>query len=369
MEPTDKEINDKLRIISSKYPMSAEGFKVVELIGTGMNSNKVFLAECLTQNNEKVAIKQIDLSQQSKETKEKITKEVMGMSIMTSSEYVVQFHCSFVHGETLWIVMDLQEGSIRDVIKWKYKSGIDNESIIASIAYQTLKGLNFLHGLRIIHRDIKTGNRLFNIEGKIKLADFGVSAILASHDEKRQTMAGTWHWMAPEVIDPSEYGGYDFKADIWSLGITCIELAYGVAPYFDVRPNKVIVYILQNSPPSLDDPRISSSTEIKRYSSTFKEFVTRCLQQDPHKRPSAENMLNHKFFKELPQTAQMKEALTDNLPSLGERFKIQEDQKRGLRLAQAKDMGLGQRIASNRSLASGGLRDSRKSPRVDKDDG
>jgi len=299
------------------------------------------------------------LSQQSKETKDKITKEVMGMSIVQASEYVVQFHCSFVNEETLWIVMDLQEGSIRDVLKWKYTQGIDDESIIATIIYQTLLGIKFLHEQKMIHRDIKAGNILFNREGNIKLADFGVSAILASNDEKRKTMVGTWHWMAPEVIDPSDCGGYDFKADIWSLGITCIELAYGVAPYSEVKPPQVIVYILQNEPPSLDNPRIpnpssspspSPSPIIKTYTTSFKDFVARCLQQDPRNRPAAERILSHRFLSKTSPTPQMRKALLDNLPSLGERFLKQEEQRRITRVIQANKVGL--RIASNRHLVS-----------------
>jgi len=357
---SDKEINDRIKeeilrdkdfvYISSKYPMSSDGYELLEQIGMGMNYNKVFMADCKTGDKERVAIKQIDLSQQSKETKEKITKEVMGMSLVQASEYVVQFHCSFVNEETLWIVMDLQEGSVRDVLKCKYNQGIDDEVIIATIIYQTLHGIKFLHEQNMIHRDIKAGNILFNKEGNIKLADFGVSAILASNDEKRQTMVGTWHWMAPEVIDPGDCGGYDFKADIWSLGITCIELAYGVAPYSEVKPPQVIIYIMQNEPPTLDVPHVPPSPSIsKSYSNNFKEFVAKCLKRDPKERPTAERMLQHRFFSKTSQTPRMRKALMDNLPSLGERFKINEEMRKNIRVAQANRAGL--RIAnSNRNL-------------------
>jgi len=276
---------------------------------------------------------------------------VMGMSLVQASEYVVQFHCSFVNEETLWIVMDLQEGSVRDVLKCKYNQGIDDEVIIATIIYQTLHGIKFLHDQKMIHRDIKAGNILFNKEGNIKLADFGVSAILDSKDDKKQTMVGTWHWMAPEVIDPAEWGGYDFKADIWSLGITCIELAYGVAPYSEVKPPQVIIYIMQNEPPTLDVPHVPPSTSQtpKSYSNNFREFVTKCLKRDPRERPTAERMLQHRFFSKTSQTSRMKKALMENLPSLGERFKIHEEMRKINRVAQANKVGL--RIAlSNRSL-------------------
>jgi len=240
---------------------------------------------------------------------------------VASSEYVVEFYCSFVNDKTLWIVMALQEGSIRDVLKYKYQQGFQEESVIATIIYQTLQGLNFLHEKHMIHRDIKAGNILFNKEGQIKLADFGVSAILASHDERCSTLVGTYHWMAPEVIDPTLAGGYDFLADIWSLGITCIELAYGNAPYSQQRPGSVFMLILKNDPPSLKDPRLES-VPAKTFSPTFSEFVSRCLEKDPTKRLSASKLLGHKFFKTILPAESMKEVLC-GLPSLKERFQDQ----------------------------------------------
>lgn len=186
-------------------------------------------------------MKQIDLSDQSKDSRDKITKEVQGMSLVSKVINIVEFYCSFVDNDMLWIVMELMEGSLRDVIKWKFQRGIDvrdsllpillilflpssqDERVIAAILRETVRGLAFLHNNtpKFIHRDIKSGNLLFDKEGNVKLADFGpplshtslsstlltlagVSAILASHDERRTTMAGTWHWMAPEVIDPSD---------------------------------------------------------------------------------------------------------------------------------------------------------------------
>jgi len=318
-----------------------------------VQSNKVYLAECTERGNDQVAIKQIDLPQQSVDTKEKITKEVQGMNRVTCSEFVVQFHCSFVFEEQLWIVMELQEGSVRDVLKWKFTKGIDDERIIASILFQTLQGINFLHEQRIIHRDIKAGNLLYNKEGNIKLADFGVSAILDSHDQRRTTMAGTFHWMAPEVIDPSECGGYDYKADIWSFGITCIELAYSVPPYSDVRPAQVMVNILQHVPPTLEKPRVKDHT-IKKFSVDFKDFVEKCLQVDPKRRPTAAKLLTHKLFQVKADMSRLKQALMGDLPSIGERFQEQANAKRKIILHDLNIAGFAVRPSSGPVSGSGG---------------
>jgi len=305
--------------------MTPDGYALLDQIASGMNQNKVYIADCPARGHQ-VAIKHIDLSSSSHLAIEKIKKEVTGMSV-ASSDFVVEFYCSFVQDQTLWIVMSLQEGSIRDVLKYKYPQGFQEEAVIATIINQTLQGLNYLHEKRMIHRDIKAGNILFNKDGHIKLADFGVSAVLASHDQKCSTLAGTYHWMAPEVIDPSiAQGGYDFLADIWSLGITCIELAYGNAPYSQHRPNQVIVLILNNEPPSLEKPRVATATP-RTFSSTFVDFVSRCLQHDPTKRLAASKLLGHKFVKTtstLPAES-MKEVL-GGLPSSKERF-LQQEQK------------------------------------------
>jgi len=239
------------------------------------------------------------------------------MSVATS-EYVVELYCSFVLDKTLWIVMALQEGSLRDVLKYKFPQGFQDESVVATIVYQTLQGLNFLHEKHMIHRDIKAGNILFNKEGQIKLADFGVSAILASDDKRCSTLVGTYHWMAPEVIDPSIASGYDFLADIWSLGITCIELAYGSVPYTQHRPGNVFVLILRNQPPSLQDPRLESVAK-RTFSPAFSEFVSRCLEKDPSKRLAASKLLGHRFFRTILPAEKMKEILS-GLPTLQERY-------------------------------------------------
>lgn len=203
------------------------------------------------------------------------------------SPYVVQYFGSYYKEPELWIVMEYcAGGSVMDIMQ--ILGRCLTEPQIACTMASVVQGLRYLHSIRKIHRDIKSGNILLNNEGHAKLADFGVSGQLSDQMAKRQTVIGTPYWMAPEVIKEV---GYDVKADIWSLGITCIEMAEGNPPHHNIHPMSAIFLIPSKPAPTLQDP--------SKWSKDFIDFLSRCLNKDPEARASAEELLKHPFVTKL----------------------------------------------------------------------
>ena len=212
-------------------------------------------------------------------------KREINMLKQCDSPYILKYYASYIKKNMIWIVLEFCDGgSILDIMRITNEFYTEKE--IASIIKMVLKGLQFLHAQKKIHRDIKAGNILLTDEGVVKLGDFGVSAQLTDSISKKISKIGTPYWMSPEVISQKSY---DSKCDIWSLGITCIELAEGEPPYSEVRTFLVMKKILNNPPKGLTKPEL--------WSNDFNDFVQKCLIINPEQRPTAAQLLNHNFIK------------------------------------------------------------------------
>ncbi|ODV76932.1 Pkinase-domain-containing protein [Suhomyces tanzawaensis NRRL Y-17324] len=255
-------------------------FKIIEKAGQGA-SGAVYLAE-LTENRQKVAIKQMDLNVQPR--KELIINEIL---VMKDSQHknIVNFLDSYLRGNSdLWVIMEYMEGgSLTEIIENNdFKL---SERQIATICFETLKGLQHLHKKHIIHRDIKSDNVLLDAKGNVKITDFGFCAKLTDQRNKRATMVGTPYWMAPEVVKQKEY---DEKVDVWSLGIMTIEMIEGEPPYLNEEPLKALYLIATNGTPKLKKPEALSNS--------IKKFLSICLCVDVRYRASTDELLEHSFI-------------------------------------------------------------------------
>ncbi|XP_059643479.1 serine/threonine-protein kinase BLUS1 isoform X2 [Cornus florida] len=295
-----------------KCPIGAEYYTLYEEVGQGVSAS-VHRALCIPLN-EIVAVKIFDFERDNCDLNN-ISREAQTM-ILVDHPNVLKSHCSFVSDHNLWVVMPFMAGgSCLHILKAAYPDGFE-EVVIATILREILKGLEYLHHHGHIHRDVKAGNILIDSRGAIKLGDFGVSACLFDSGDRqrmRNTFVGTPCWMAPEVME--QLHGYDFKADIWSFGITALELAHGHAPFSKYPPMKVLLMTLQNAPPGLDYERD------KKFSKSFKQMIASCLVKDPSKRPSSKKLLKHSFFKQARSNDYILRTLLEGLPALGDRLK------------------------------------------------
>ncbi|KAK7109442.1 serine/threonine-protein kinase 10-like isoform X2 [Littorina saxatilis] len=245
------------------------------------------------------ALKQVDIT--SEEDLEDFAVEIDILADCVHPNVVGLIEAFFFDGK-LWMFIEFCGGGALDSIMVDLEKPL-TESQIQYVCHEMLKALDFLHRHHVIHRDIKAGNVLVTIEGDVKLADFGVSAKNTHTSQRRDTFIGTPYWMAPEVIlcETLKDTPYDYKADIWSLGITMIEFGQIEPPNKEMHPMRVLIKIQKADPPMLEQP--------KKWTNHFKDFVGKCLVKDPTKRPTAAELLEHPFMKH--KNARDKTAICD----------------------------------------------------------
>ncbi|OHS94225.1 STE20/SPS1-related proline-alanine-rich protein kinase [Tritrichomonas foetus] len=296
---------------SLEFPLDITKYELRKVIGRGATAT-VYAAKCIT-NGKEVAIKQINLEVCPIEI-ENLRTEIAFWS-SCDHQNIVKYYGSFIEKSILYIIMEyMNMGSMSEIIKFGFRKGIPKESVIGAILRGVLNSLVYFHDNSKIHRDVKTGNILINQQGDVKMGDFGIAANLVEGGQRVQarfTVIGTPCYMAPEVIVAQK--GYSEKADIWSLGITAIELALGSAPYSTLYPLEVIVRISNSPPPSLPDDQ--------QFSQAFRDFVKSALQKAPEKRPSAQELLNSKFIKQAATPKEMAE-LFGHIPTIEEQYEL-----------------------------------------------
>lgn len=286
------------------WPKGVEHYDLLEKIGHGSTSI-VYRAKQLS-NGTSCAIKTFELADKPDNFKEMAQKEIE-MLFSLDHPYIIKLWVAFFTNSQLWMVMPIASlGSLKDLMMYAHPKGFP-EKCVTALLRQVLKGLEYLHGRRELHRDIKAGNLFLSSDGVCLIGDFGVASQLAG-SEARNTFAGTPCWMAPEVMKQTK--GYTTSADIWSLGITAIELATGDVPYSNMHPMEIVANVLQNDPPN-----VSKSD----FSRNFRKLIRVCLMKNPSERASAAELLKQSTIKKAKNSDYIKKIILDEVSPIWER--------------------------------------------------
>ncbi|BFZ00806.1 hypothetical protein BsWGS_03848 [Bradybaena similaris] len=283
-------------------------FDLIEVVGNG-TYGQVYKGRH-TKTGQLAAIKVMTVTE---DEEEEIKLEINVLKKFSNHRNIATYYGAFIKkgpagkDDQLWLVMEFcGAGSVTDLVK-ATKGNFLKEEWIAYVCREILRGLAHLHANRVIHRDIKGQNVLLTDNAEVKLVDFGVSAQLDKTIGRRNTFIGTPYWMAPEVIacDENPDATYDKRSDLWSLGITAIEMAEGKPPLCDMHPMRALFLIPRNPPPRLKNPN--------KWSSKFHNFVDCCLVKDYQQRHSTEQLLKHPFIKDQPTERQVRIQLKDHI--------------------------------------------------------